>query len=238
MRKVLPVLLTAAALGAPAAAAPTPMYTVTFAGSGSERQLDQLQNIQDSGLCDSAERVDVTASMTWTANWRGVRPTGSDSLPGGPARIDGSAVAGSDVKDACGLDSSLAPPGWVSRSTCSAPLVTAAAPQLSARRTATALVLSLAAPAFAVPVGAGCSLNIRNDQLTAHVAVPLRKLAALRRGRSLSVQAGTAHPGPGDRYVGALDCSQPTKPYEGYRTADRCQDQVAWSGTVRITRVG
>src|SRR3954471_23324949 len=95
--------LAVGALVASAAAAAPPTYSVSFTGNGSERQLDHQQNIQDSGLCDSAEHLEVTASLAWTATWPGLRATGSVGGTG-PSRIDGSKVAGSDVKDACGLD--------------------------------------------------------------------------------------------------------------------------------------
>ncbi len=235
MRLALLLLAAAGALAASAAAAAPPTYSVSFVGSGTERQLDQQQNIQDSGLCDSAEHVDVTASLAWTATWPGLRQTGRVN-GAGPSRIDGSRVAGSDVKDACGLDLSLAPPGWVSQRTCAEALAVSAAPAISVRRTKTSLVLAVTAPSFAVPVGAGCALNVRNDQLSAHAVVPLRKLQALKKRSSIVISVGTARPGPGDLYAASIDCSQPTKPYEGYRTADHCQDDLSWSGTVTVTR--
>jgi hypothetical protein len=103
--------------------------------------------------------------------------------------------------------------------------------------TRTTLVLAVAATPVAVPVGVGCGLNVRNDQFAGHVSVPRKKLSALKRRGSLTIPVGTAHPGPGDEYAPTLDCSQPTKPYEGYRTASECQDSLSWSGTVKITRV-
>ena len=54
---------------------------------------------------------------------------------------------------------------------------------------------------------------------------------------TLTFAVGTAHPGPGDAYAPTLDCSQATKPYEGYRTADECHDTLSWNGTLKITRV-
>jgi hypothetical protein len=236
MLRIIPVLAAVMLGAASATAATAPSYTVTFAGTAVEHQLDNLQNIQDSGLCDSAEHVDVTADLAWSTAWTGLRTRGGAPLAQQP-RTDGSTVHGNDVKDACGLDLGLAPPGWVAQSSCSASLVLSASPALSiVKRTATALVLSVAAPALAVPVGATCSLNIRNDQLTSHVVVPLKKLNGLKRHASLVLQIGTSHPGPGDLYSPSLDCSQPTKPYEGYRTADHCQDDLSWSGTLKITR--
>jgi hypothetical protein len=231
---------TAAGLGASAAlaaAATGPSYTISFNGSGIEHQLDEQQNIQDSGLCDSAEHIDLTASLAWTTTWTAFRVATRAALAQ-PSRIAGSSVSGNDVKDACGLPLEQAPQGWVAQHPCSADLVPAGSPSLGvASKSAKWLVLALAAPPVAAPVGVGCGLNIRNDQLIAHVAVPLKKLNALKKRASLALPVGTAHPGPGDLYAPTLDCSQPTKPYEGYRTADHCQDSFSWSGTVTITRV-
>jgi hypothetical protein len=229
------VALFAAVAAAAASAGSSPSYTITFAGSGTEQHVDHQRNIQDSGLCDSAEHVTVNAALAWTASWRGFRvgkPAGAAT-----AGIAGSAAQGTDVKDACGLDLSQAPPGWVGQANCSAALVPSGSAALEARKTKTALVIGLTAPSLAVPVGAGCALNVRNDQLIAHVAVPLTKLAALKKGNSITYAVGTARPGPGDYYTSSIDCSQPTKPYEGYRTADDCHDTLSWSGAVKITRV-
>jgi hypothetical protein len=237
MRIALSLLLASGALAASATAAAPPSYSVSFTGSGTERQLDHQQNIQDSGLCDSAEHLDVTASLLWTASWSGLRPTGKIG-GAGPSRTEGSTVAGSDVKDACGLDLSLAPPGWVAQRTCTDALAVSAAPAVAVRKTKTSLVLAVTAPSFAVPVGAGCSLNVRNDQLSAHAVVPLKKLQSLKKRGSIVIAVGTARPGPGDVYARSIDCSQPTKPYDGYRTADHCQDDLAWSGKVTVTRTG
>jgi hypothetical protein len=232
------LIVLAALVVASAAAAKTavPTYSVTFTGNGSERQQDTKKNIQDSGVCDSAEHVDVSATLLWSTSWSKFRP--GKGAAAGPTKIDGSAIQGTDVKDACGLDLSQAPPGWAGQTSCSQSLVVSAAPTLAvARKTATTLVLAFTAPSLAVPVGAGCSLNVRNDQLTAHVSISQKKLAALKKGGSLVLSTGTSRPGPGDLYAPTLDCSQPTKPYEGYRTADDCADQLSWSGTVKITRV-
>jgi hypothetical protein len=236
MRWLVSALALAAVATSAAVAAPAPSYTLSFTGSGSEHQLDNLKNIQDSGLCDSAEHIDVDATITWVASWSAFRP--GKRPVAGPARIDGSSVHGSDVKDACGLDLSQAPPGWVNQTACSSALVAAGGPSLALERsTPKLLVLAVSAAPVAVPVGVGCGLNVRNDQLAAHVSVPRAKLNALKKRGSLTFAVGTAHPGPGDSYAPTLDCSQATKPYEGYRTADECHDTLSWNGTVKITRV-
>jgi hypothetical protein len=214
-----------------------PLYTVTFAGTGTEHHVDNQQNIQDDGSCNSAEHVDVTAALAWSTAWRGFRSAPRTLFDAPAVSVAGAQAAGTHVKDACGLPLDQAPPDWVMQQSCSAPLVASGDPVLSVvGRTKTTLLLAVTAPPLALPAGTGCSLNVRNDQLVAHVVVPLRKLAALKKGRALTIAVGTSAPGPGDTYAPSLDCSQPTKPYEGYRTADHCQDDLSWSGSVRVTR--
>ena len=235
----VPILLAVASLAAAATAAagPAATYTVMFLGNGTERHVDNQQNIQDDGTCDSAEHVDVTATLSWSAAWRGFRAAGRSELSAAAGSVAGSQIAGSHVKDACGLPLEAAPLGWAMQESCNASLVAAGTPALAVvARAKTAFVLAVTAAPLALPPGSGCSLNVRNDELAAHVLVPFSKLTALKKGRSLTIPVGTTRPGPGDAYAPALDCSQPTKPYEGYRTADHCQDDLSWSGSVRITR--
>jgi hypothetical protein len=237
VRFLLALLAAVATVGASLASAATaPTYSITFAGAGTEHHVDQQQNIQDDGSCNSAEHVDVTATVSWSASWSGFTPA-ARSLRGRPAQIGGSHFAGTHVKDACGLPLSEAPDGWVMQQTCDSDLVATGPAQLSlVKKTAKTLVLALTAPPVSLPVSVECPLNVRNDQFAGHLIVPLKKLQALKRHASLSFAIGTAHPGPGDLYVPTLNCSQPTKPYEGYRTADSCQDSLSWVGSVKITR--
>jgi hypothetical protein len=125
----------------------------------------------------------------------------------------------------------------VMQETCDSDLVATGSAQLSVvKKTAKSLVLAIAAPPVSLPVSVQCPLNVRNDQFAGHLIVQLKKLQTLKKHASLSLAVGTAHPGPGDLYVPDLNCSQPTKPYEGYRTADSCQDTLSWAGSVKITR--
>jgi hypothetical protein len=238
VRLSLALLAASAALGSAsfASAAAAPTYTITFSGGGAEHHVDQQKNIQDDGSCNSAEHVDVTATVAWAASWRGFTAA-ARSILGQPAQIAGSNITGTHVKDACGLPIADAPDGWAMQQTCDAALVAAGSPQLSVvKKTKTSLVLSIAAPPVALPVSVQCPLNVRNDQFAGHLVVPLKKLQALKKHASLTISVGTAHPGPGDLYVSDENCSQPTKPYEGYRTADSCQDTLSWAGAVKITR--
>jgi hypothetical protein len=227
-----------ATLGAPlAAGASAPTYAFTFTGSGSEHQLDQRRTIEDDGSCELAERVDVTARFAWSTSWPGSNLAPSHLL-GRRAQIAGSRLTGSHVRDTCGEPLDEAPQGWVSQQSCNAKLVIAGPPRLShVRTTATSVLLELAAPSFAVPGSVQCPLTVRNDQLVFHLALPLKKLQALRKHASLTFAVGTSRPGPGDVYSPSLNCSQPTKPYEGYRTADHCVDALTWRGSVQIKRL-
>ena len=236
MRFLGPALL-ALLVAASASAKSAPTYSVTFAGTGSEHQLDQQQNVQDSGLCDSGETVDVTATLTWKTTFTSVRAT-SRAPFSAPGSIAGSQFTGTHVKDACGLPLDQAPAGWVSQATCSADLVPGGPPSLEIEQLNKAtLLVGVTAPPLATPVGQQCSINPRNDQLTAHVAVATKKLAALAKGKSLTFVVGTSAGSIHDVYRPSNDCSQPTKPYDGYRTEDHCRDDLSWSGTVTIKRV-
>lgn len=237
MRVLVPAVVAVLLAAASASAKSAPTYSITFTGSGTEHQLDQQQNVQDSGLCDSAENVDVTAELTWRTTFAGVRA--SSRLPfSAPASIAGSKFAGTHVKDACGLPLDQAPAGWVSQASCSADLVPAGPPSLTIEQLNKAtLLVGVTAPPLATPVGQDCSINPRNDQLTAHVAVATKKLTGLARGASLTFAVGTTSGSVHDVYRPSNDCSQPTKPYEGYRTEDHCRDDLSWSGTVTVKRV-
>jgi hypothetical protein len=144
------VAAVAAVAAAGAVAAPAPTYTLTFQGSGTQHQVDQRQNIQDNSTCDSAEHVDVTATMVWLTAWPGFRPTTRPALIS-PTRIDGSRVDGTHVKDACGLPLDRAPEGWASETSCNDALVASSGPQLTAVSNTKSLVIALAAPSFAIP---------------------------------------------------------------------------------------
>lgn len=237
VRLSVALVVAVAALGASlASAATTPTYTLTFSGKGSEHQLDTMRNVEDNGECYAAEHVDVTATLAWSTSWSGFN-LAARRLVGRHAQIAGSSVTGSNVKDSCGEPLDEAPEGWVSQASCEAQLAVVGSPQLSrVKTTATSVVLAIAAPSFGAPASAKCPVTVRNDQLVLHLAVPLKKLQALQKGASLTFAVGTERPGPSDLYAPTLDCSRPTKPYEGYRIDDHCEDALAWSGSVRITR--
>jgi hypothetical protein len=228
---VIAVIAALAAAGAVAATAPT--YDVAFNGNGTEHQVDLKLQIEDTGDCEAAEHVDVTATLAWSASWTGFRPGGRSGRAA--AAVKGSRFAGTDVKDAC-EPGDEAPPGWDSEASCETALATSAAPQLATSVRGQRLVLTLAAPSFEVPDGTKCPLVVRNDQLTAHAAVQLSKLHALKQGKAITVPVGTGSPGPGDLYAPVRDCSEPTKPYDGYRTEDHCSGRLTWRGTVTVTR--
>ena len=201
MRILLSLVAVVGALAASSAsAAAPPTYSVSFTGNGSEHQLDHQQNIQDSGVCDSAEHLDVTASLAWTATWPGLKATGQGHRR--PARRGSTARrwrAATSRMRAASTSASRRPAGSASEAAPTRCAVSAE-PSISVRKTAASLVLAVTAPSFAVPVGAGCSLNVRNDQLSAHAVVPLKKLQALKKRGSIAIAVGTVRPGPGDVY--------------------------------------
>ena len=147
----------------------------------------------------AAEHVDVTATVAWSATWAGFRLLGRPSTRAAreaTPRTDGSRIVGTHVRDACDAPIDEAPAGWVEQLSCDDALVAASGPQLSGVTRARSMVLSFEAPQFAVPTSVQCPLNMRNDQFNTHVVVAT-KLAALKRGASLSIPLGV-HPGPGD----------------------------------------
>ena len=228
VRRPACALACAALLAIPArgAASPSPTFRVDFSGSAVQHVLDTQRYVDDTdGSCFARELIDETAHVVWTAS-------SSKSAQG----ISGSTVAGTGVRDSCDGTPDKAPADWLRQTTCNGQLELVAEPTVTTTRTKKSLVLALAGPRAAAPVASGCTLVVRADELVAHVSVPLAKLNALKRGRSVTVAVGTARPGPGDYYAPRVDCSRPAKPYEGYKVADACTDELTWSGTVKITR--
>jgi hypothetical protein len=223
------VLACAALFAIPAqgAAPPSPSFRVDFSGSGVQHLVDTLRYVDDTdGSCFARERIDETANVVWTAST-------AKSAQG----IAGSAVTGTGVRDSCDGPAEKAPAEWLRQTTCSGQLELVAPPAVTITRTNKTLVLVLTGPRAAAPVGSGCTLVVRADELVAHVSIPLAKLNPLKRGRSLTVAIGTSRPGPGDYHAPHVDCSRPAKPYEGYKVADACTDDLTWSGTAKVTRV-
>src|SRR4051794_15677044 len=163
------VVLLAGVAVVGAVAAPSPTYTISFQGTGSEHQVDDKQNVEDDGSCEAAEHIDVTAAVTWSASWSRFRASSRSAL-GAPSRIDGSRVTGTHVKDACGLPLDQAPPEWVSQASCDDALVTSAGPQLSAATRGKSLMLAGAAPSVLLALSVECPLNGRQRPPAAHTA--------------------------------------------------------------------
>jgi hypothetical protein len=221
-------LACAALLAIPArvAAAPSPSFRVDFSGSAVQHVADTQRYVDDTdGSCFARERIDETAHVVWTAS-------NTKTAQG----IAGSTVAGTGVRDSCDGPPEKAPADWLRQTTCNGQLELVAPPTVTTTKTKKSLVLALVGPQAAAPVGSGCTLVVRADELVAHVSIPLAKLNALKRGRSMTVAVGTSQPGPGDYYAPHVDCSRPAKPYEGYKVADVCADDLTWSGTVKVTR--
>jgi hypothetical protein len=228
VRRLAYALACAALVAIPArgAGAAAPTFRVDFAGSAVQHVVDTQRYVDDhDGSCFAREHIDETAHIVWAA-----------SAPKAAQRIDGSTVAGTGVRDSCDGPADKAPADWLRQTTCNGQLELVGAPTVTMTKTRKMLLLELAAPQVAAGVGSGCALVVRSDQLVAHVSVALAKLNALKRGRSLTVAVGTSRPGAGDYYKPHVDCSRPLKPYDGYKVADTCADDLTWSGTVKVTR--
>jgi hypothetical protein len=229
VRRFAYALACAALLAVPArgAGAAGPSFRIAFAGSAVQHMVDTQRYVDDhDGSCFAREHIDETARIVWAA-----------TAPKATSRIDGSTVAGTGVRDSCDAPVEMAPADWLRQTTCNGQLELVAPPTVATTKTRKTLVLDLAGPQVAAGIGSGCALVVRSDQLVAHVSIALAKLNALKRGRSLTVAVGTSRPGPGDYYRPHVDCSRPLKPYEGYKVADTCADDLTWSGTVTLTRV-
>ena len=162
-------------------------YTVTFTGSGAEHHVDQQKNIQDDGTCNSAEHVDVTATVAWSSAWRGLSLDRTECLSGADAQIAGSRVAGTHVKDACGLPLDDAPEGWVLQQTV----------QRRARRRRLAAALGreqdrnvdgarIRSAALGTSGHSAVPAERSQRSIAGHLVVPLKKLQALKKHASLT----------------------------------------------------
>jgi hypothetical protein len=77
---------------------------------------------------------------------------------------------------------------------------------------------------------------VRSDELNARLALPLARVLKLARGAHLRFAVGSAKPARGD-YRPRAYCLHIAKPYDGYRSFDKCVDTLRWSGTITITRL-
>ena len=145
------------------------------------------------------------------------------------ATIAGS-VNGSAVRDSC--DAAEEEPGWGGTSVCKHPLPVRSAGGVALSTDGRLHVLG---PVFGSP-GAGCELEVRNDQLQAHLLDPAALLRLVQTGKPVTAPVGTRHPTPVDPYVPTQFCSAFPHIYEGVVYLYDCLDTLIWNGRISVSR--
>jgi hypothetical protein len=208
---------------------------IVFTGKGGGRYLDITRWLhEDTRECYARRTGDETVSVAWKITWTGrlVQKAGEWKLVASvrkAASIAGK-VTGSAVRDSC--DSADEDPTWSGSTTCNHQLPVRSEGGVRLSRGGR---LHVRGPSFGSPGGL-CDLDVRNDQLQAHVLAPdsLRRLVEDRK--SVSVRLGTAHPTSVDAYVPTAFCSAFPHIYEGVVYLYDCLDTLIWNGTLSLSR--
>jgi hypothetical protein len=237
------VLAVAAALTIAGAsqATPAPAGTgsanvrIEFTGKGGGRYLDITRWLrEDTRECYARRTADETVSVSWDIAWTAklVAKNGRWVLvsPKQQAATVAGSVTGNAVRDSC--DSAEVDPTWNGTSVCgdTLPVTSDGGVQLSP-----AGRLHVLGPAYGSP-GNGCELEVRNDQLEAHLLDPASLLKLVTTGKRVSVAVGTRHPTPADQYVATQFCSAFPHIYEGVVYLYDCLDTLIWNGQLSISR--
>jgi hypothetical protein len=203
--------------------------SVAFSGSGGGRYLDTFRLTEQGGdnECYARQVADEDVSVSWTVRWAPGRA--GARLPPAESKVVGS-VTGTAVRDDCD-NPEQADPLWSGTQSCDGTLRVARAATLSLLpRSDGRLSITVHAPTFVAPP-LPCDLDIRNDQLVAHVVVSRARLA---RGETINVPVGTAAPGPGDDYLPTEVCTDIAHRYDGQIWSYDCSDTLTWAGTLSI----
>ena len=241
-RLILCVCAAAALLG-PLAAATRADSTrnvtelrIVFTGKGGGRYLDVTRWLHDDTReCYARRTADETLSVSWRIVWTvPMRARGDDYALGSPARrahVISDRVAGDTVRDSCDA-AEEEDPGWAGKSPCNSALPIVGQGSVGTSAFSGGL-LSFRGPKFGSP-SSPCELDVRNDQLAAHVALSNDDLDDIAAGRPVSARVGTDHPGPGDDYLATRNCSAFPHIYDGVVYLYDCDDTLTWSGSVTI----
>jgi len=218
--------------GTGAAASRAPTVRVTFTGSATGRFQDAERWILlSSNECYLRRMRDQSTSLTWSVGFAGGR-----SLAALSREAVAGTVKGTEVRDSCDDVAEELPPDapadWLHSVSCSDPL--------RLRRPGKATwangVLRVQAPVAEVPKNSVCTALPRSEELYARIALPTARIAKLRRGAHITIAVGSAKPATGT-YNPRVNCFHIAKPYDGYRSFDRCVDTLTWSGTITVTRL-
>ena len=208
---------------------------IEFTGKGGGRYLDITRWLrEDTRECYARRTADETVAVSWKVVWTAklVAKEGRWTLvaPKQQVATVAGSVTGSAVRDSC--DAAEEEPDWNGTSVCKHPLPV---------RSDGGVMLSLAGrlhvrgPVFGSP-GSGCELEVRNDQLQAHLLAPGSLLNLVQTGKPVAVPVGTRHPTPADAYVATQFCSAFPHIYEGVVYLYDCLDTLIWNGQLSVSR--
>jgi hypothetical protein len=208
---------------------------IVFTGKGGGRYLDITRWLrEDTRECYARRTGDETVSVSWKIVWtaRLVEKAGAWKLVA-PVKSTPSvagAVTGKAVRDSC--DAAEEQPDWDASNVCNLPLPVQSNGGIQLSRGGR---LHVRGPAFGSP-GTPCDLDVRNNQLEAHLLAPdsLRRL--VEGGKSFSVPLGTAHATAADPYVRTQLCSAFPHIYDGVVYLYDCLDTLIWNGTLSVSR--
>ena len=208
---------------------------IVFTGHGGGRYLDVTRWLtEDTRECYARRTADETVSVSWRIVWtaRLARKGGAWTFAG-PVRTARSvtgAIKGKAVRDSC--DAVEEQPGWDARNVCKLPLPVRSGGGLQLSRNGE---VHARGPAFGSPESP-CELEVRNDQLQAHVFAPAALGRVVAGGKALSVRVGTAHRSPADPYVATKLCSAFPHIYDGVVYIYDCTDTLIWNGRLAVSR--
>ncbi len=213
------------------------LVRVVFTGNGGGRYLDVTRWLHDDTReCYARRTADEKVAVSWRLTWTvPVIATSHGYTLGRPSQLGGAisgSARGASVRDSC--DAAEEEPGWAGSDVCQKKLPTKSAGRVDVEATSVGTDLFFRGPIFGGP-GKPCELEIRNDQLVAHVPLARAALAAVAEGRSLTLPVGPEHPRPGDDYLGTRNCSAFPHIYDGVVYLYECNDTLTWNGTVSFS---
>ena len=233
------VALLAGSPGGQAAESRATSVRIEFSAKGGGRYLDVTRWLRDDTRdCYARRTADETVAVAWRLTWRAslVRTARGYALRSAvPLRhsVAGS-VEGRTVRDGCDVADEEVDATWIGSDRCRGPLPVRTSGRLRVRaRPGGAQRLVLRGPVYGSPPSP-CELSVRNDQLAAHVPLPAASLSRLAAGKSVSIPVGTAHPRPGDGFLGRHLCSAFPHIYDGVVYIYDCDDTLVWKGTVTL----
>jgi hypothetical protein len=211
---------------------------VTFSATGGGEYKDVFRLLTDVGReCYARNTEDQTLSLSWNLGWNAAVVEGSRFQLRVTGRAVGEvagSVTGTSVRDGCD-EPDEADPLWVGSDRCDGRLPVVRGGRLEPGRPGRdgSAPLVLLGPHFG-SLPAPCEMDVRNDQLVAHVALGQDALARIARGKVLTLPLGTSHPRAGDAFLAVRSCTDVPHTYDGWVWLYDCTDELTWEGTLTI----